>query len=82
MQKEEHEIIGLHIGNLIKNELKNQGRTITWLANQLGYSRQNMYKLFERQWIYTDLLFKICNIMDYDFFSHYSECLKSQKCKQ
>lgn len=81
MQKEEHEIIGLHIGDLIKQELKNQGRTITWLANQLGYSRQNMYKLFERQWIYTDLLLKICNVMDYDFFSHYSQCLKSQKCK-
>lgn len=70
-----------HIGELIKKELKNQGRSITWLAKQLGYSRQNMYKLFERQWIYTDLLFKICDIMDYDFFIHCSEYYKSHKCK-
>ena len=62
-----------HIGHLIKTELRKQGRTITWLASQLGYSRQNMYKLFERRWIYTDLLLKISDIMGHDFFKCYSE---------
>ena len=62
-----------HIGKLIKAELARQGRSITWLATQLGYSRQYMYKLFRRKWIYTDLLLKICDLMDYDFFRCYSE---------
>ena len=62
-----------HIGQLIKAELARQGRSITWLATQLGYSRQYMYKLFRRKWIYTDLLLKISDLLDYDFFRCYSE---------
>ena len=62
-----------HIGNLIKEELNKQGRTITWLARQLGFSRQNAYKIFNRRWIYTDLLLKICDLLDYDFFKCYSD---------
>lgn len=69
----------LHIGHLIKSELRKQGRSITWLAAQLGYSRQNMYKLFERQWIYTDLLLKICDVMDYDFFKACSDYWKARR---
>ena len=56
-----------------KAELAQQGRSITWLATQLGYSRQYMYKLFRRKWIYTDLLLKISDLLDYDFFRCYSE---------
>jgi plasmid maintenance system antidote protein VapI len=62
-----------HIGNIIKTELARQGRSITWLAAQLGCSRQNAYKIFRRKWIYTDLLLKICDIMDYDFFKCFSD---------
>lgn len=69
----------LHIGHLVKKELRRQGRSITWLAAQLGCSRQNMYKLFERQWIYTDVLLKICDIMSYDFFKDYSDYWSSHK---
>ncbi len=68
-----------HIGNLIKEELKRQGRTISWLAKQIGYSREHVYKLFYRNWIYTDLLLKISEILDYDFFKYYSEYQKNKK---
>ena len=68
-----------HIGKLIKAELARQGRNITWLATQLGYSRQNAYKIFSRKWIYTDLLLKICDLLDYDFFKCYSEWRKSRE---
>ena len=61
-----------HIGKLIKAELARQGRSITWLAAQLGCTRQNAYKIFRRKWIYTDLLLKICDILDYDFFKCFS----------
>jgi len=62
-----------HIGKLIKAELARQGRSITWLAKQLGCSRQNAYKIFNRKWIYTDLLLRICDILDYDFFKCFSD---------
>ena len=68
-----------HIGHLIKKELRNQGRTITWLAKQLGFSRQNTYKILNRNWIYSDILLKICNILDYDFFKCFSDYLENKK---
>ena len=68
-----------HIGKLIKAELIEQGRSITWLAKQLGCSRQNAYKIFNRKWIYTDLLLKICDILDYDFFKCFSDYRNSKK---
>ena len=68
-----------HIGNLIKDELNRQGRSTTWLAKQLGFSRQNAYKIFNRKWIYTDLLLKICDLLDYDFFKCYSDYRNSRK---
>ena len=68
-----------HIGKLIKAELTRQGRSITWLATQLGYSRQNAYKIFSRKWIYTDLLLKISDLLDYDFFKCYSDYRNNRK---
>ena len=68
-----------HIGKLIKEELARQGRSITWLARQLGYSRQNAYKIFSRKWIYTDLLLKISDLLDYDFFQCYSDYRNNRK---
>jgi len=66
-----------HIGQLIKAELARQGRSITWLASQVNCTRENMYKLFQRPWINTDLLFQISKALDYDFFKvcskHYQE---------
>ena len=68
-----------HIGHLIKEELRNPGQTITWLAKQLECSRQNAYKILNRPWIYTDLLLKISIILDYDFFKCFSDYRNSLK---
>ena len=62
-----------HIGQAIKAELTRQGRSITWLAQQIGYTRENLYKIMRRKWIYTDVLFKICDALDYDFFKACSD---------
>jgi lambda repressor-like predicted transcriptional regulator len=64
----------LHIGDLVKAELKRQERSIAWLAKQIGYTRQNLYHLLSRPYIYTDLLLKISDILDHDFFG----CLSSE----
>lgn len=69
-----------HIGFLIKKELLKQGRTITWLSLQVNCTRMNLYKVFQRPWIYTDLLMEISKALDHDFFEECSEYYK--KCKQ
>ena len=68
-----------HIGHFIKTELARQGRTVTWFASQLKCSRQNVYGIFENQWIYTDTLWKISQILDFNFFDLYSNCRQKQK---
>ena len=68
-----------HIGNIIKAELTRQGRSITWLASQVDCSRENLYKVFRHKWIYTDLLFQICEALDYDFFKVCSEHYQAKK---
>lgn len=68
-----------HIGQCIKNELTRQGRSITWLAEQVGYTRENIYKIIRRDWIYTDLLFKISDALDYDFFKTCSDWRNAKK---
>lgn len=68
-----------HIGHLIREELHRQGRSVTWLAAQLNCSRQNVYGIFENKWIYTDTLWKIYEIMDFDFFELYTDCRQKMK---
>lgn len=66
----------IHIGQLIKEELCKQERSVTWFAQKLCYERTNAYSIFKRQSIDTDLLARISNILHHDFFKHYSEELE------
>lgn len=71
--------MNMHIGQLIKQQVEEQGRTVVWLAKQLSYSRTNVYKIYEKSSVDTDLLMRISNVLDYDFFSVYSSRIKSDK---
>ena len=77
--QENHLMEEPHIGHIITQLLELQGRTITWLGKLLGYSRQNIYKILNRPWIYTDMLLKISDLLDYDFFNCFSEYRNSKK---
>lgn len=68
-----------HIGKLIKAKLKEQGRTITWLAKQLSFTRENLYNIFSRDHINTDLLLQISELLGYDFFKEFSRYLEKKK---
>ena len=65
----------LHLGKLIKAELKRQGRTAVWLANQVNCTPENIYKAFRAQWITIPLLFKISKALNHDFFKNFSDRL-------
>lgn len=66
-----------HLGKLIRAELMRQGRSITWLAEQVNCTRENLYKLFKSPWINTHTLFKIGKALDCDFFKMCSDYFKA-----
>jgi len=65
----------LHIGSLIYTTLKQKGHSVTWLASQLHCDRSNLYKIFDKYYIDTDLLYRISKILNTDFFQYYSQKL-------
>lgn len=69
----------MHIGNLIRQQMNEQGRTVVWLARRLSYSRTNVYKIFEKPSIDTDVLLRISSALKYDFFRLYSDSLKEKE---
>lgn len=62
----------IHIGHLIKQEMEKQGRKSSWLAKELNCTRYNVYKIFERRYLDTDLLLRISFLLKVDFFLMYS----------
>ena len=62
---------GLHIGIEIKNELEKQERTISWFSRKLYCDRSNVYDIFKRQSIDTELLLRISIILGRNFFLLY-----------
>jgi len=65
----------VNIGMAIHDELMRQNRSVLWLSQQLGCNRTNIYNIFERESIGTDLLVKISIALKKDFFALYSQAL-------
>lgn len=64
-----------HIGKLIRCELKRQGRTNVWLAQQLSCNPRTISKIFQKKFIDTFLLLRISKALQHDFFKIYSDIL-------
>jgi hypothetical protein len=61
----------VHIGNKIKDVLKQQGRTTVWLAKQIPCTPNHLYKVYANASINTELLKRISDILDYNFFEDF-----------
>ena len=70
----------MHIGKLIKQKVKEQHKTSVWLAERLSCSRTNVYKIYDKKSIDTDVLFRISAILNFDFFSLYTEEICKGDC--
>lgn len=68
----------LHIGSRIKSVFDSQPKkcTVDWFANELNCQRANVYNIFRRQTVDTELLWRISKILHHDFFADYSANLK------
>ena len=69
-------------GDLIKEELEKQERSISWFARKLSCDRSNVYRLFQKESIDTTLLFRVSLLLKRDFFSYLSERLKEKMQSQ
>lgn len=61
----------IHIGSLINAELHRQHRQAAWLARQICCDRTNVYKIFKKSSIDTELLCRISVALSHDFFADY-----------
>ncbi len=64
------------IGKLIKEKLEEQHHTVTWLSREIPCSRANIYKIFHKHSIDTEMLTRISRILHFDFFQYYSRELE------
>jgi hypothetical protein len=66
----------IHIGEAIRKQVEDQGRTSVWLARELGCHRTNLYKIYDKMSLDTSVLLRISRILKYDFFQLYSKELE------
>ncbi len=62
----------IHIGQEIQKVLKSRDVSVTEFAKRINKSRANIYSIFSRQSLETDLLKSISDVLDFDFFKLYS----------
>jgi len=68
-----------HIGNLIREELAHQERSISWFARKLCYDRSNVYRLLGKESLDTRLLHRISVLLGRDFFAELSDEISKQE---
>jgi hypothetical protein len=62
----------IHIGKIICQKLKAEGRTKKWLAEQVHCDQSNFCKLLEKPTMDTGLLMHISFVLKDNFFSHFT----------
>jgi len=65
----------IHIGNEIRKALNTQKRSVNWLADAIGHDQSNLHKKLEKPHICTNLLYRISEFLNKDFFTLYSNLL-------
>jgi hypothetical protein len=65
--------MAIHIGSKIKDRAKELRIGATELGKKVNTTKQNIYGIYKRHSLDTDLLLKICKALDQDFFLYYSK---------
>lgn len=61
----------VHIGSCIKKKLKEKNIGVSTLAEQIFLDKTNVYRLFAKKHINTEVLCRISDVLDYNFFQEY-----------
>lgn len=62
----------IHIGHIIEERLRCEGRSVTWLSQQISCTRNHIYKIFNKYTVDCELLLRISKALQFDFFQYYS----------
>ncbi|MBO6024022.1 MAG: XRE family transcriptional regulator [Bacteroidales bacterium] len=62
----------IHIGQLIREQLKADQRSVSWLAREIGCTRNHLYKVFRKPSLEGELLLAISLAMNFNFFQYYT----------
>ena len=62
----------IHIGRLVQAQLKADQRSASWLAREIGCTRNHVYKIFNKPSLDGDLILHISNAMNFNFFQYYT----------
>ena len=65
----------IHIGSIIREELRMQGKTNAWFAKEINVNLRTVNKIFLKDVIDTHQLLLISQVLGVDFFRFYSEQL-------
>jgi transcriptional regulator with XRE-family HTH domain len=68
----------VHIGKELEERFKISGMTVKSFASRIGRSPKNIYELFERPSIDTQILKKASEALHYNFFKLYCDDLDTQ----
>ena len=72
----------IHIGQLIREQLKADQRSASWLAREIGCSRNHLYKVFRKSSLDGELLLSISLAMNFNFFQYYTaEFIEGMKAR-
>ena len=71
-------IPNVHMGEIVQQKLDEKERSIAWLAKKTNCPYSSLCKTLKNKYIHYELLFKICIVLDIDFFSLYSNELKEK----
>lgn len=66
----------IHIGHIIRDELRRSGHTNQWLADRIGITTRTLQKVFNKPSIDTQQLLLISRALGVDLFASYSEAIK------
>ena len=66
----------IHIGMIIREKMKEEGRSVNWLSKKLNCNRSNIYKIYEKSNMDITLLLHISRALNYNFFNDISALLK------
>ncbi len=69
----------LHIGKIICEHLKKDGRSKRWLAEKVSCEYSSFCKILKKQFIDTELLLRISSVLQYDFFVYFSKYISKKQ---
>ena len=72
-------VMNADIGRIIEEQVRKQGRSVSWLARQLSCHRTNIYDIFRRNNIDIVLLHRLSVLLDYDFFKELSDEVRDER---